>query len=90
MHLTGPWLESNLEPAAHCACHALLNMAPKCSSHRTTRAGLTVGTSTLHMFPGPTDLSIPNYIWICLAIFAQLMAESLYSTVCTKTQLTDN
>jgi len=39
MRLTGPRLELNLEQTAHCARHALLHMAPKCSSHRTTRAG---------------------------------------------------
>jgi len=33
-------LELNLEPTAHTARHALLHMASKWSSHRTTRAGL--------------------------------------------------
>jgi len=37
--LPGPRLELNLEPTAHSARHALLHMAPKWSSHRTTRAG---------------------------------------------------
>jgi len=40
MRLTGPRLELNRKPTAHCARHALLHMAPKWSSHRTTRAGL--------------------------------------------------
>jgi len=35
MRLTGPWLELNLEPTVR----ALLHMAPKLSSHWTTRAG---------------------------------------------------
>jgi len=43
MCLTGPRLKLNLEPMAHCTRHALLHMAPKWSSHRTTRAGLTLG-----------------------------------------------
>jgi len=37
--LTGPWLGLNSRPAAHCARHALLHMAPKWSSHWTTREG---------------------------------------------------
>jgi len=41
--LPGPWLELNLEPMAHSVRHALLHMAPKWSSHRTTRAGLDGG-----------------------------------------------
>jgi len=42
MRLTGPRLELNLEPTAHSARHALLHMALKWSSHRTTRAGLNL------------------------------------------------
>jgi len=34
------------------------------------------------MFPGPTPLSIPNYISIGSAVFAQLTAESLYALQC--------
>jgi len=37
--LPGPWLELNLEPTEHSARHALLHMALKWSSHRTTQAG---------------------------------------------------
>jgi len=40
--LPGPRLELNLEPTAHSARHAVLHMAPKWSSHRTTRAGHTI------------------------------------------------
>ena len=38
--LPRPRLELNLEPTAHSVRHTLLHMAPKWSSHRTTRAGL--------------------------------------------------
>ena len=39
--LPRPQLELNLEPTVHSARHALLHMAPKWSSQRTTWAGLT-------------------------------------------------
>jgi len=40
------------------------------------------------MFPGPILLSIPNCILIGSAIFAQLIAESPYTTMCMKMRLT--
>jgi len=40
--LHGPRLELNLEPTEHSARHALLHVAPKWSSHWTTRAGLSL------------------------------------------------
>jgi len=48
--LTGPRLGLNSEPAAHCARHALLHMAPKWSSHWTTQAGQRTRISGTHFY----------------------------------------
>jgi len=45
--LPRPRLQLNLEPTAHSAHNDLLHMASKWSSHRTTRAGLSIILGTL-------------------------------------------
>ena len=62
----------NLEPAEHSARETLLHMAPKWSSHRTTRAGLATqlfvkltsrATWSRHRLVPPVNWSKHNIVW---------------------------
>ena len=69
MRLTGPQLELNLEPTAHCARHALLHMAPKWSGHRTTWAG---SVNYIHC-ENSQQLNCMHIFAISLRIYSKLM-----------------
>jgi len=55
---------------------------------KSARSHVNIYIPKWYVFLGPTWLSIPDCISICSAFFLQLMAESVYFTVCVKTWLT--